>query len=62
MDKQIQKLCDESVAQVALDHPCIHDWIQLPWRPEGPVAVCRCCEFQITSGAYELLKEKEQAQ
>lgn len=60
MDKQIQKLNDDSVAQVAMDHPCMHEWLQPPF---GSFHICKICEFILTNSEFnrykELEKEKE---
>lgn len=55
MDKQIQKLNDDSVAQVAIDHPCMHEFIQT----SGGYYVCKVCEFELISTEFNRYKEKE---
>lgn len=49
MDKEIQKLNDDSVAQVAWDHPCIHEFIFVAGRiSRYNKHVCKICEFTMT--------------
>lgn len=60
MDKQIQKLCDESLAEAARDHPCFHEWLpEHMFRNEA--YICRCCGFKISETAYGILLEKEKS-
>lgn len=64
MYKQTQVLNDDSVAAVAIDHPCFHEWICFPWAKPSTIFVCKCCEFQMTESEFAkytqlLNKEKE---
>jgi len=56
MDKQIQKLCDESLAAVAIDHPCIHRWKHFR---NYEMYVCEYCDFELTEKAHEIFCKEE---
>lgn len=56
MDKQIQVLNDDSVAAVAIDHPCMHEWLSLPHVASYG---CKICEFVMTQSEFNRYRELE---
>lgn len=58
MDKQIQVLNDDSVAAVAIDHPCMHEWREILFAPKV-MYMCVSCEFVMTNSEFNRYKELE---
>lgn len=56
MDKQIQVLNDDSVAAVAIDHPCMHEWMSFTHFNHH---ICYVCEFEMTNSEFNRYKELE---
>lgn len=55
MCNQIRELNDDSVAQVAIDHPCIHDFVRIC----ADFHFCRVCDFTMNESEMNRYKEKE---
>jgi len=58
MCNQIRELNDDSVAQVAIDHPCMHDFVQIAAAEDCDVWFCRTCNFTMMRSEYDRYKEK----